>query len=106
MADVTDWVGEHLRAPGESNSLAQKLLQLTMPGVPDVYQGQEVTGFALVDTDNRRPVDYDARRRALESLGTGADGVDPKLIVTTAALRLRQQRPSSFAGSYSPVHAT
>ena len=49
---------------GWSNSLAQKLLQLTMPGVPDVYQGTELWDFSLVDPDNRRPVDYATRRRA------------------------------------------
>ena len=46
------------------NSLGAKLVQLTMPGVPDVYQGCELAGLALVDPDNRRPVDF-ARRRVL-----------------------------------------
>ena len=50
---------------GWSNSLAQKLLQLTMPGVPDVYQGTELWDFSLVDPDNRRPVDYASRRKLL-----------------------------------------
>ena len=45
------------------NSLGAKLVQLTMPGVPDVYQGCELGGLSLVDPDNRRPVDY-ARIRA------------------------------------------
>src|SRR5581483_12018164 len=56
MDDVHGWVDMHLAAPGRSNSLAQKLIQLTMPGVADVYQGQELPGFSLVDPDNRRPV--------------------------------------------------
>ena len=47
-----------------ANSLGAKLVQLTMPGVPDVYQGCELAGLSLVDPDNRRPVDF-ARRRAL-----------------------------------------
>ena len=51
-------------APGWSNALAAKLLALTMPGVPDVYQGSELWEQSLVDPDNRRPVDFDARARA------------------------------------------
>jgi len=74
--------------------------------VPDVYQGQELIGFALVDPDNRRPVDYDERRRVLASLDDGSDSIDPKLLVTSAALRLRQQRRSSFSGPYSPIPAS
>ena len=50
--------------PGWSNALGQKLVQLTMPGVPDVYQGTELWEDSLVDPDNRRPVDFAARRRA------------------------------------------
>ena len=105
MADVGDWAGRHLDAPGQSNTLAQKLVQLTMPGVPDVYQGQELTEPSLVDPDNRRPVDYDARRAALASYDAG-DPVEAKLRVTAAALRLRRGRPDSFAGAYRPLTAT
>ena len=55
--------------------LAQKLVQLTMPGVPDVYQGHELPDLSLVDPDNRRPVDYDGRRRRLAELdAAGAAG--------------------------------
>ena len=53
---------------GAMNSLTQTLLKLTCPGVPDVYQGQELWDFSLVDPDNRRPVDFTTRRRLLESL--------------------------------------
>jgi (1->4)-alpha-D-glucan 1-alpha-D-glucosylmutase len=102
MRDVARWVEAHLMTPGRSNSLAQKLVQLTMPGVPDVYQGQELTELALVDPDNRRPVDFDARRRGLAEIA----GADPKLKVTAAALRLRRDRPHAFAGAYSPVDVT
>ena len=60
---------------GWSNSLSQKLLQLTMPGVPDVYQGTELWDFSLVDPDNRRPVDYalapEAARRPRRRCGAG-----------------------------------
>ena len=102
MADVDEWVRTQLSEPGRSNSLTQKLLQLTMPGVPDVYQGQELPDFSLVDPDNRRPVDYDHRRDALAALDAGGTA-DEKLRVTAATLRLRRERPDSFAGSYSPV---
>src|SRR5260370_29290146 len=55
------------------NSLGAKLVQLTMPGVADVYQGCELTGLSLVDPDNRRPVDYQRRRRLLAALEAGPD---------------------------------
>jgi len=112
MADVDDWVRTHLAAPGADNSLAQKLLQLTMPGVPDVYQGQELPDFSLVDPDNRRPVDFDERRRRLVRLEQAPptieelDAVDRKLLVTTRTLQLRRERPEVFAGGYAPVVAT
>ncbi|HEY5979481.1 MAG TPA: malto-oligosyltrehalose synthase [Microlunatus sp.] len=94
--------------PGWSNALGQKLVQLTMPGVPDVYQGTELWEDSLVDPDNRRPVDFGERRALLASL-TGAPPVDAsgaaKLWVTTTALRLRRDRPELF-GSYTPVPVT
>jgi len=107
MGEIGEWLEHHLVDAGAANSLAQKLLQLTMPGVPDVYQGQELAGFALVDPDNRRPVDYDRRSSALESLdGSDIDAIDAKLLVTTTALRLRRQRPATFTGTYSPLTAS
>lgn len=95
---------------GRSNALAQKLVQLTMPGVPDVYQGTELEDRSLVDPDNRRPVDYDARRALLARLDGGwVPGVDDtgaaKLLVVSRALRLRRDRPELFTG-YAPVEAT
>jgi (1->4)-alpha-D-glucan 1-alpha-D-glucosylmutase len=102
MNDVGSWVEGHLIGPGGSNSLAQKLIQLTMPGVPDVYQGQELAELCLVDPDNRRPVDFDVRRRMLDDLATA----DPKLLVTATAMRARRERPAAFAGSYEAVAAT
>ena len=95
---------------GRSNALAQKLLQLTMPGVPDVYQGTELEDRSLVDPDNRRPVDYDERRALLARLDGGeVPGVDDtgaaKLLVTSRALRLRRDRPELFGG-YTPVEVT
>ena len=83
-----------------SDSLGQKLLALTVPGVPDIYQGTELWDDSLVDPDNRRPVDYSERREALNSLS------HPKIRVVAAALRLRRDRPASFAdGGYRPVLA-
>ncbi|MBW8484684.1 malto-oligosyltrehalose synthase [Actinomadura sp. PM05-2] len=91
--------------------LGQKLVQLTMPGVPDVYQGCELTGLSLVDPDNRRPVDYGRRRARLTRLDSGRppqDLDDEKLLVTSRALRLRRGHPEWFGpdGGYEPVAAT
>jgi (1->4)-alpha-D-glucan 1-alpha-D-glucosylmutase len=80
-----------------NDSLGQKLLALTAPGVPDVYQGTELWEDSLVDPDNRRPVDYAARRTDL------AAGRHPKMRVVSAALRLRRDRPDAFlSGGYAP----
>ena len=100
---------DRLQQPGWSNSLAQKLLQLTMPGVPDVYQGSELWETSLVDPDNRRPVDYALRRELLTRLESGwLPPVDEtgaaKLLVTSSALHLRRDRPHLFT-RYLPVPA-
>jgi (1->4)-alpha-D-glucan 1-alpha-D-glucosylmutase len=100
------------------NSLSAKLVQLTMPGVPDVYQGCELAGLSLVDPDNRRAVDYARRRSLLGDLDAGrlgAEGLDTegldtdldaaKLLVTARTLRLRRGHPDWFAGSYAPLTA-
>lgn len=85
----------------ESDILGQKLLALTVPGIPDVYQGTELWDDSLVDPDNRRPVDYPARREALKSLQ------HPKMRVVAAALRMRRARPDTFLrGGYHPILAT
>jgi (1->4)-alpha-D-glucan 1-alpha-D-glucosylmutase len=110
LAAVGAWVAEHLEAPGRSNVLAQKLLQLAMPGVPDVYQGNEASDLSLVDPDNRRPVDFDARRRLLADVGAGPptslDG--EKVLVTAATLRTRRDTPEAFGerGGYAALTAT
>jgi (1->4)-alpha-D-glucan 1-alpha-D-glucosylmutase len=89
--------------------VATKLLQLTLPGVPDVYQGTEIVSPALVDPDNRRPVDFAVRDRLLTELddhGPRLDEADAeKLWVTSRALRLRRDRPDLFeaSASYQPV---
>jgi (1->4)-alpha-D-glucan 1-alpha-D-glucosylmutase len=99
-------------APGWSNALGQKLVQLTMPGIPDVYQGTEVWEDSLVDPDNRRPVDYAARAGLLAEVLAGdrtAPAVDrtgaAKLLVTATALRLRRDHPELFGG-YTALSAT
>jgi (1->4)-alpha-D-glucan 1-alpha-D-glucosylmutase len=95
---------------GWSNSLSQKLLQLTMPGVPDVYQGTELWDHSLVDPDNRRTVDYALRRSLLASLDGGrVPSVDDtgaaKLLVVSRVLRARRDRPELFEG-YESVEVT
>ncbi len=94
---------------GRSNSLAQKLLQLTMPGVPDVYQGTELWDYSLVDPDNRRAVDFGLRRDLLARIDHGwqppiDDTGAAKLLVTARTLRLRRHRPELFTG-YRPAFA-
>lgn len=96
-AELTQFVAE-LAPHIESDILGQKLLALTVPGVPDVYQGTELLDDSLVDPDNRRPVDYAVRREALKSLQ------DRKMRVVATALRMRRARPDTFTcGGYQPV---
>jgi (1->4)-alpha-D-glucan 1-alpha-D-glucosylmutase len=98
-AEMTSLV-TRLDAHARSDALGQKLLALTAPGVPDVYQGTELWEDSLVDPDNRRPVDYQARRDALRTMS------HPKTRVVTAALRLRRDRPDSFTdGGYTAMLA-
>ena len=104
--DVTGWLTGTLALAGQINALSQKLLQLTMPGVPDVYQGQELDDYSLVDPDNRRPVDYTELRRTLAAVDAAAGAVPAKMLVTATALRLRRDRPGSFAGGYRPLAVT
>jgi (1->4)-alpha-D-glucan 1-alpha-D-glucosylmutase len=108
VASIEEFVAR-IAPAGWSNSLGQKLLQLAGPGVPDVYQGTECFEYSLVDPDNRRPVDFAARRALLTRLDehwlppvdeTGA----AKLLVTASALRLRRWRPELFDG-YRPLVA-
>ena len=108
---LEDWTGRTL-ASQRSAILGQKLIQLTMPGVPDVYQGNESVDFSLVDPDNRREVDHElhAQRLARMIAGAGPDGIgDEKLWLTHRALVLRRERPELFQGraaSYRPLPTT
>jgi (1->4)-alpha-D-glucan 1-alpha-D-glucosylmutase len=109
-----------LGPPGRMVSLAQKLVQLVAPGVPDLYQGTELWDLSLVDPDNRRPVDFEERRRLLARLdaaGTGSPDVNgilaemerglPKLWVVRQALRARAERPAAFGaeGGHEPLES-
>jgi len=105
---VPDFVAR-IEQYGWTNSLSAKLIQLTAPGVPDVYQGSELWETSLVDPDNRRAVDYDIRRLYLEAINEGAHPpIDAtgaaKLLVTTRALRLRRDHPELFT-RYAPLEA-
>ncbi|WP_238847264.1 malto-oligosyltrehalose synthase [Nocardia arthritidis] len=93
-----------------SDALAQKLLQLCGPGIPDIYQGCELWEDSLVDPDNRRPVDFAARAGLLQSL-TGTPALDTtgaaKMWIVAYALWLRRERPDCFVGgSYLPLFAS
>ena len=107
---------------GYCNALSRLLVHLTAPGVPDIYQGDEMWNFALVDPDNRRPVDYAARVAALgridaalaksDAATAAAEMLDRvedgriKMYVTLTALRLRRDAAASFTeGPYTPLHA-
>ena len=111
--EVTALLGELVRelAPGiRATTLAAKVLALTLPGVPDVYQGTELLTRSLVDPDNRRPVDYDDRRARLGALDAGAARAgldDEKLWVTSRILRDRRIRPARWGADagYQPVDA-
>jgi (1->4)-alpha-D-glucan 1-alpha-D-glucosylmutase len=108
-------VAEEIARLGAINSLSQVLLKLTAPGVPDIYQGNEIWDFSLVDPDNRRPVDYGRRRELLASL----ERVSPeellrewpdgriKMMLTQRLLRFRREQASLFQrGKYLPLTVT
>ena len=84
-----------------TSTLAQTLLRLTVPGVPDTYQGSEIVDLSLVDPDNRRPVDYAARQALLKRLEQ-----DRKFFVTTKTLHVRRKHPGLFStGEYQPIES-
>jgi len=97
---IERWVDD--TAPlARAATLGQKLLQLVLPGVADVYQGSELVDLSLVDPDNRRDVDYAERRARLDRLDAAEpprDLSDEKLLVTSRALRLRREHPEWFLG--------
>ena len=98
-----------IAARGERAAFGQLVLKLTAPGIPDIYQGDELPFRALVDPDNRRPVDWERRRVGLERLATGAEptGESTKQWLTWRLLSLRARLPAAFdAGAgYEPLDA-
>lgn len=109
VGDDVDAFVERITRFGWTNSLGQKLVQLTAPGVPDVYQGTELWDFSLVDPDNRRAVDYDVRRQLLAEIDGGlVPDVDEsgaaKLLLVRRTLALRRDRPELFQG-YAALRA-
>jgi (1->4)-alpha-D-glucan 1-alpha-D-glucosylmutase len=104
VADFVDRLAPAFRA----NVLTQKLVALTMPGVPDVYQGCDLVDLSLVDPDNRRTVDFAGRAARLAALdgGSAPQGLgDEKLLVVSRALRVRREHPEWFGedAAYEPV---
>lgn len=120
LADFTAFTQGVARA-GLYNSLSQVVLKVASPGVPDIYQGNEVWDFSLVDPDNRRPVAFDtldsmlteleSRRPSeygslMRELARSPEDGRLKMHVTRQALRLRRERASVFAfGSYLPLES-
>jgi (1->4)-alpha-D-glucan 1-alpha-D-glucosylmutase len=117
VTDLEAFLAEHrLVELGRLNSLAQTTLLLTCPGVPDLYQGTEVWDLSLVDPDNRRPVDYQARRRLLDALADSgpeaaldrADEGGSKLWLIHRILRHRHAHPEAYGpgSGYEPLPVT
>jgi (1->4)-alpha-D-glucan 1-alpha-D-glucosylmutase len=114
LADFHAFIGL-LARPAAITALAQLVLKLTVPGVPDIYQGGELWDFSLVDPDNRRPVDWEHRRALLREIGAltftelGSNVGDgrAKLFIVRRLLELRQLHPELFAaGDYAPLEVT
>jgi len=119
ISDIADFQRRVARVAA-FNSLSQTLLKLTSPGIPDIYQGNEMLDFTLVDPDNRQPVDYDVRRKQLDYLLRTApsseflgklsgDPAHPlaKLYLTWKALNIRKQHAALFQrGDYMPLAVT
>jgi (1->4)-alpha-D-glucan 1-alpha-D-glucosylmutase len=121
VADLDDFVRQ-IADSGFVNSLAQALLKMTLPGVPDFYQGTELWDFNLVDPDNRRPIDFDLRRRRLDQMVRAAaddmeefavslthrwPDADTKLWISLRSLAVRHERPELFTfGEYIPLAVT
>ncbi|ACF02664.1 malto-oligosyltrehalose synthase [Rhodopseudomonas palustris TIE-1] len=111
--ESVDSLHRRLSLLGALNGLSQLTLKATMPGVPDFYQGTEFWDFSLVDPDNRRPVDFDARAAALESLDDKPDWKAltakwsdgrVKLAWTHHLLKLRRDHAALFSdGDYRPL---
>ena len=106
LADFGPFV-ERAAAVGDRIGLGMLVLKLTAPGIPDIYQGDELPYRALVDPDNRRPVDWAERQTQLSRLmGGGRPNAEShKLWLTSRLLTLRIRRPEAYSGDYEPVPA-
>ncbi len=115
VSEVQSFV-DGIKQCGWINSLSQTLLKYTAPGVPDLYQGSELWDLSLVDPDNRRPVDFDLRRKLLKEIHSltipqimaRIDEGLPKLWTIHRALTLRRAHPDWFGetASYTPLAVT
>ncbi len=115
LSKEIDGFAARIAGPGRVNSLAQTLVQLTSPGIPDVYQGSELWDLSLVDPDNRRPVDFEARRALLQEVRDASprevlrhlDRGGPKLRVVHEALQARRRGGAALGtgASYEPLEA-
>ncbi|HLZ95787.1 MAG TPA: malto-oligosyltrehalose synthase [Candidatus Dormibacteraeota bacterium] len=115
LGDLQTFIGRtQIVTHGRVNSLAQLALLLTSPGVPDLYQGSELWDLSLVDPDNRRPVDYEVRRRLLAEVPSltaadvmaRADEGAPKLWLIARLLDRRRSDPELFTAlAYQPLEA-
>jgi (1->4)-alpha-D-glucan 1-alpha-D-glucosylmutase len=107
--EALDPFAARVAALGELHALRQTALRLTVPGVPDIYQGDELVALSLVDPDNRRPVDWERRAHLLAELCDGAAPMSAdarKLFLIRALLALRARRPGAFdGGAYTPLDA-
>lgn len=116
--ETIEELAETLARRGFRNSLSQLILKMTVPGVPDIYQGCEMMDLSLVDPDNRRPVDYERRQRLLQELGPMLETPDAqalremieaqdetaKLYLTAHLLQLRRDHEALFAeGGYQAL---
>lgn len=102
ISDMEKFV-QKLLLPGRLTSLSATLIKLTAPGIPDIYQGNELWDLSLVDPDNRRPVDFEERKTLLKELNEG----EPKLFIIQKFLNFRKTNPETFTtGTYEPLYAT
>lgn len=111
LTELVTWVNR-ITPAGLVNGLAQTLLRMTTPGVPDLYQGTECWDFSLVDPDNRSAVDYAMRRKLIDTTDAGISLDNwkigaPKLFIIQRTLALRKRLPEVFAqGEYFPLATT
>ena len=106
VADFQPYAEDVARA-GEDISVAQTVLRATVPGLPDTYQGDETWFLGLVDPDNRRPLDWAGRQRALDGVRRGGPPTraNRKLHALHHCLDLRRRLPGPFEGAYTPLDA-